>query len=129
MVLGAGVFFFFFCLIFDLAGTPQYEWMERDLAAARPHASWIVLTTHRPIFSSDSFEHEQHIPGSVIPTHLEPLFLKYKVDLVVTGHCHFLRANLSECKWNGDDSDSVCCVHQSKCHLLCRAGDRRSVWQ
>ena len=63
--------------------------MERDLAAARMHASWIVLTTHRPIFSSDSFEHEQHIPGSVIPTHLEPLFLKYKVDLVVTGHCHF----------------------------------------
>lgn len=70
--------------------------MERDLATARLKQTqpWVVVTTHRPMYSSDTFEHEQHLPGSEIQRAIEPLLLKYHVDLMITGHCQCVVVNI-----------------------------------
>ena len=69
------------------AGCPQMLWLEQDLITAvenRERVPWLVLSLHRPMYCSDdgtgflnSFQQA-----------LEPLVLKYDVDLVLQGHMH-----------------------------------------
>lgn len=61
-------------------GSPQYQWLERDLAASTK--DWNVLYLHHPV-----------VPGA--PGHdtskyefLAPLLTKYGVDLILSGHEH-----------------------------------------
>lgn len=71
-------------------GSPQYEWIEQDFAAARanPNTKWLVFSGHRPLYSSDNDEWTFHQPGCPLLVSLEPLIEKYQVDVVLTGHCH-----------------------------------------
>jgi Calcineurin-like phosphoesterase/Purple acid Phosphatase, N-terminal domain len=63
------------------AGSPQYRWLEEDLKKAR--ADWKIVFFHHPMFSA-------HPTRSINATRWawEPLFLKYGVNLVLTGHDH-----------------------------------------
>ena len=61
----------------------QLEWLDGALAAST--APWKVAITHFPPYGSGPKR------GSNIPVRdaLEPLFVQYGVDLVLTGHDHF----------------------------------------
>jgi hypothetical protein len=61
-------------------GSPQYKWLERDLAKSAK--DWQVLYFHHPIASSQ--------PHGESPNkgYLAPLMAKYGVDLVLSGHEH-----------------------------------------
>jgi len=65
--------------------------MEADLQKAnmnRKNIPWIILSAHRPMYCSDSDEWDAHRPGAGMQSQLEPLFLKYHVDLYICGHQH-----------------------------------------
>jgi len=75
------------CTEFDMnPGSPQLDWFAADLAAAASPAAravtpWIVVTLHRPPYSSDqSWEN--------LRADIEPLLAQHQVDLVVSGHMH-----------------------------------------
>ncbi len=69
----------------------QKAWLEKTLAAAEPHKPLIVISHsyfyasgyEDPDFGSPWYDHYQNIPALV------PLFEKYGVDLVVSGHNHY----------------------------------------
>lgn len=68
-------------------GSEQYIWLENDLKSVdRKVHPWIVFGQHRPYYGTTIVR--------VIPEYgimrkiLEPLFVKYKVDLVMFGHIH-----------------------------------------
>jgi len=70
-------------------GSPQYQWLEQDFAAVnRSRTPWLVLTGHRPMYNSDKNEKDSHWPGADFQRSVEPLMLKYNVDMYVSGHMH-----------------------------------------
>ena len=86
----ASAFFISFDTEHDFsAGSPQVAWFAATLAAVnRSVYPWLFVTMHHPILSSDSDEVPDHIPGGPLSRVLEPLLLKYKVDVVFQGHQH-----------------------------------------
>lgn len=62
-------------------GTEQYRWLEQDLQKAR--ADWILAFFHHPMFSCHPTR-----PVNGNRWAWQPLFQKYGVDLVFTGHDH-----------------------------------------
>lgn len=62
-------------------GSPQYDWLEADLAGTS--ATWIFLFFHHPPYSSS-----RHGGQPSIRSDLVPLFDQYAVDLVFSGHDH-----------------------------------------
>ena len=66
--------------------TQQKAWLEADLQAARADAAlkYILVMFHHPAYSAST------VHGSTlrVQTHWVPLFEKYSVDLVVSGHDH-----------------------------------------
>lgn len=72
-------------------GSDQYKWLEQDLAKAnanRAQRPWIFLVGHRPMFCSTTSEWVQHSPGASFQANIEPLMLKYGVDVYWSGHEH-----------------------------------------
>lgn len=73
----------FFCL--DVESSPfgedsdQYRWLERGLAAS--NASWKFVTLFEPPFTSEN----SNVVEQLV---LSPLFERYGVDLVFSGHEH-----------------------------------------
>jgi len=69
-------------------GSPQYEWLKAELASIdRQKTPWVLLTMHPPIYNTFSLHH--HDPQIfAAKDHLEPLFVEYNVNLVLTGHIH-----------------------------------------
>ena len=64
------------------AGSPQAQWLENDLAhTTQP---WKVVFFHIPPYSSGS----EHGSDQQVRAALEPLFIRYGVDLVFNGHDH-----------------------------------------
>ena len=61
----------------------QLEWLEKELA--KDAAKWKIAFFHHPPYSSG----KRHGSETEIRDALEPLFLKYSVDVVLTGHEHF----------------------------------------
>lgn len=76
-------------------GSPQHTWIAADLAAVdRGVTPWVIYSQHRPFLCSTKSEAGDHTPGGTFLRNLEPLFLQYNVDLVLTGHEHlFERTN------------------------------------
>ncbi len=73
------------------AGTPQYEWLDAELAASK--AEWKFAVHHHPIWSSDSNDYGDTSKGSSTwgnPAHrpLAGLYEKHGVDVVFNGHVH-----------------------------------------
>jgi hypothetical protein len=68
---------------FDLsAGSDQFVWIEEDLSSVdRSVTPWVLVAGHRQLYSCDA-------RNTVLADALEPLFMKYRVDVVVVGHIH-----------------------------------------
>ena len=64
------------------SGSPQAQWLENDLARATQR--WKVVFFHAPPYSSGS----EHGSDLQVRKALEPLFMRYGVDLVFNGHDH-----------------------------------------
>lgn len=75
----------------EMLNAHQKSWLEKTLAAADPRKPLIVLSHSYfyasgyddPNFGSPWYDHYQNIPALV------PLFEKYGVDLVISGHNHY----------------------------------------
>jgi hypothetical protein len=69
------------------SGGAQLAWLERELAAARAtsHIDWVVCVVHQ-LMCSSSLEGNGCDLG--IRLALQPLFDRYGVDLVLSGHDH-----------------------------------------
>jgi hypothetical protein len=75
------------------AGTEQYQWLDRELAAS--DATWKVCMHHQPPFSSDDdYGNDWKRPirsatlGDTRAKHLVALYDKHAVDVVWNGHIH-----------------------------------------
>jgi predicted MPP superfamily phosphohydrolase len=73
----------FFALDSNYMDPPQVEWLEKELSGSG--SEWKIAFFHHPLYSSG----EKHGPSLELRKVLEPLFLKYGVNLVLSGHEHF----------------------------------------
>jgi hypothetical protein len=65
-------------------GSKQYQWLEATFAGInRTETPWLVLAGHRPMYSSD-----KSTDSGPLQELIEPLIVKYKVDLELAGHMH-----------------------------------------
>jgi hypothetical protein len=72
----------FFALDTNQISPEQTKWLEESLAASK--ARWKVVFGHHPLYCSA----RKHGSSPELCTVLEPLFVKYKVDSVFSGHDH-----------------------------------------
>jgi predicted MPP superfamily phosphohydrolase len=72
----------FFALDSDYLDPKQLDWLEKELANAG--TDWKICFFHHPLYSSGAF----HGSSTELRTILEPLFLKYGVQVVFSGHEH-----------------------------------------
>jgi hypothetical protein len=70
----------------DYRNPEQLAWLERTLATARkdPKVRWLIVFQHHPLYGST---HRRGNNAGLIAT-VEPLYDRYKVDLVLAGHDH-----------------------------------------
>ena len=73
----------FFALESTYLQPEQVRWLEKELAASKN--AWKIVFFHHPLYSSG----ERHGSDLRLRKVLEPLFLKYGVSVVLTGHDHF----------------------------------------
>lgn len=73
----------FFALDSNYMDRSQLQWLEKELAASG--SDWKIMYFHHPIYSSGG----RHGSDTALREQLEPLFLKYGVDVVMAGHEHF----------------------------------------
>jgi predicted phosphodiesterase len=73
----------FFVLDSNYLDKPQLAWFERELAAS--NEKWKIAYFHHPLYSSGA-RHGSEVDLRIL---LEPLFLKYGVNIVFAGHEHF----------------------------------------
>ena len=72
----------FFALDSDYLDPKQLTWLEVELAGSK--AEWKICYFHHPLYSSGAF----HGSSVELRTVLEPLFVKYGVQVVLSGHDH-----------------------------------------
>jgi hypothetical protein len=73
----------FFALDSNYMDKQQLDWLEKELSDSG--SDWKIAFFHHPLYSSG----ERHGPDDDLRRVLEPLFLKYGVSVVFTGHEHF----------------------------------------
>jgi predicted phosphodiesterase len=73
----------FFVLDSNYMDRKQLDWFERALKDSK--AAWKMAYFHHPLYSSG----EAHGSEEDLRTLLEPLFVKYGMDVVFAGHEHF----------------------------------------
>ena len=73
----------FFALDSNYMDRTQLQWLEKELAQSG--SDWKIMYFHHPIYSSGG----RHGSDTALRDQLEPLFLKYGVDVVMAGHEHF----------------------------------------
>ncbi|MDH4157162.1 MAG: metallophosphoesterase [candidate division Zixibacteria bacterium] len=71
------------CVAID-AGSEQYRWLESDLAAIPDSIRFVAVAFHHPPYSTGRHGAE----GAYLQETLVPLFEKYGVDIVFSGHDH-----------------------------------------
>ena len=72
----------FFALDSNYMDPTQLQWLEKELAGSG--ADWKIAFFHHPPYASG-----RHGSDEILRSHLEPLFVKYGVNVVLTGHEHF----------------------------------------
>ena len=72
----------FFALDSNYVDKAQLDWLEKELAASQ--SEWKIPYFHHPLYSSAG----AHGSSVDLRRRLEPLFVKYGVDVVFTGHDH-----------------------------------------
>jgi predicted phosphodiesterase len=73
----------FFALDSNYMDQEQLKWVEEQLSRANDR--WKIAFFHHPLYSSGA----RHGSEVDLRTRLEPLFVKYGVDIVFAGHEHF----------------------------------------
>jgi hypothetical protein len=73
----------FFALDSNYMDQQQLKWVEEQLS--RSNDRWKIAFFHHPLYSSGA----RHGSEVDLRTRLEPLFVKYGVDIVFAGHEHF----------------------------------------
>lgn len=71
----------FFALDSNYLDPEQLQWLEKELEASG--SDWKIAYFHHPMYSS-----AYHGPTIEVRNALEPLFVKYNVDVVFAGHEH-----------------------------------------
>ncbi len=72
----------FFVLDSDYLDPKQLAWLEKELSSEGP--DWKICYFHHPLYSSGAF----HGSSTELRLVLEPLFVKYGVQVVFSGHEH-----------------------------------------
>jgi predicted phosphodiesterase len=72
----------FFALDSNYMDPAQMDWLEHQLSGS--DAMWKICYFHHPLYSHGKF----HGSDVDLRTRLEPLLIKYKVDVVLNGHEH-----------------------------------------
>jgi len=62
--------------------SPQLEWLQHELSSAT--SPWKIVYFHHPLYSNGRF----HGPDTDLRSVVEPLFEKYGVNVVLSGHDH-----------------------------------------
>ncbi|KAL0338873.1 UNVERIFIED_CONTAM: Purple acid phosphatase 6 [Sesamum angustifolium] len=66
--------------------TPQYNWLEEELPKVnRAETPWLIVMVHSPWYNSNNYH---FMEGETMRVMFESWFVKYKVDLVFSGHVH-----------------------------------------
>jgi predicted MPP superfamily phosphohydrolase len=73
----------FFALDSNYMSKEQLVWLEKELSTS--DSGWKICFFHHPPYSSG----EAHGSDTALREQVEPLFVKYGVDAVFTGHEHF----------------------------------------
>lgn len=73
----------FFAIDSNYMDQKQVAWLEKELSASG--SDWKIPYFHHPLYSSG----ETHGSNLTVREQLEPMFLKYGVDVVFSGHEHF----------------------------------------
>jgi 3',5'-cyclic AMP phosphodiesterase CpdA len=73
----------FFALDSNYMDRKQLEWLEKELSSSG--SDWKIAFFHHPLYSSG----EKHGSDVELRKVLEPLFVKYGVTVVLSGHEHF----------------------------------------
>ncbi len=73
----------FFALDSNYMDQKQLAWLEKELAGSG--SDWKIAYFHHPLYSSGG----RHGSDVVLREQIEPLFVKYGVNIVFTGHEHF----------------------------------------
>lgn len=72
------------------ANSDMYTWLEKDLSANKK--PWVVVALHTPPYTDGGHnsddEHDSNGKMKKIRENLVPIFDKYGVDLVLSGHSH-----------------------------------------
>jgi len=66
-------------------GSAQYNWLVNDLSTSNQF--WKFVVFHEPPYTTNT--NQQPNDNSAIVKNLVPLFEKYKVDIVFSGHYHY----------------------------------------
>jgi len=73
----------FFALDTNYVDTKQLEWLDKELSASG--SDWKIAFFHHPLYSSGG----THGSADAQRELLEPIFLKYGVNVAIMGHEHF----------------------------------------
>jgi acid phosphatase type 7 len=69
-------------------GSLQYQWLETELNTVnRDISPWLVVIVHCPMYNTFSFHKTDPQPVN-LKLYLEPLFVEYRVNVVLSGHLH-----------------------------------------
>lgn len=66
----------------------QYKWLINDLEANKGKSLWTIITFHHPPYTKRSHDSNAEPELVAVREKLVPIFDKYKVDLVLSGHSH-----------------------------------------
>ena len=67
--------------------SPQYQWLKSYLSTSinREKTPWLIAMMHAPWYNSNN---GHWMEGELMRISMEPLFYKYGVDVVLSGHVH-----------------------------------------
>jgi len=70
-------------------GSKQYSWLEENLANVnRSRTPWVVVTSHRPMYTTERCIIPDYIVSQHLREAMDPLFEKYRVNLALVAHLH-----------------------------------------
>jgi hypothetical protein len=98
------------------AGSEQYNFVKNDLERASndPNIKWIVVTMHKPIYTSPNGCSASSCEGSkMLSETYHPLFDNYGVDLVLQAHMHSYQRSFP-IKYNAQDASKPIITSSNK---------------
>lgn len=95
----------------DTIASPQVEWLKTDLAANTQ--MWTVLYFHHPPFTMGTHNSDTENELRYLRERLVPIFDKYKIDLVLTGHSHTYERSKPLRNYYGNENEFVSAIHNT----------------